>query len=147
MLVRELLRRKVAAVTTVPAGSDLGTAVRLIMKHLVGGLPVVTEDGTVTGFIAERDIVAALDGTAGSVRDLRVDDVMRSPAPTCSAADTLHEVMVRMTRERLRHIAVLDGGRLAGVVSVGDMVKHRLEELQTETGVLRDYVAAQRAAR
>jgi len=117
------------------------------MKHLVGGLPVVAEDGAVTGFIAERDIVVALDGTAGSVRDLLVDDVMRRPAPTCSADDTLHEVVARMTRERLRHIAVLDGGRLAGVVSVGDMVKHRLEELQTETGVLRDYVAAQRPAR
>ena len=147
MLVRELLRRKATTVTTVPADSDLGTAVRLIMKHLVGGLPVVAEDGAVTGFIAERDIVVALGGTAGWVRDLRVDDVMRRPAPTCSADDTLHEVMARMTRERLSHIPVLDGGRLAGVVSVGDMVKHCPEDLQTDTGVLRDYVAAQRAAR
>jgi CBS domain-containing protein len=70
---------------------------------------------------------------------------MRRPAPTCRADDPLPGVMARMTRNRLRHLVVVGDDGIVGVVSVGDLVKHRLEQLETETGVLRDYVAAQRA--
>ena len=111
----------------------------------VAGLPVVAADGAVLGFLAERDIVATVDRHAGGIRHLSVGDVMRRPAPVCGVDDTLHEVMARMTRDRLRHIVVVDAGRIAGLISVGDLVKHRLEELETEANVLRDYVAAQRA--
>jgi signal-transduction protein with cAMP-binding, CBS, and nucleotidyltransferase domain len=75
-----------------------------------------------------------------------VERIMQRP-PICRAEDTLHEVMSRMTRERLRHLVVVDEGRTIGVISVGDLVKYRLEELELEAGTLRDYVAAQRAAR
>jgi signal-transduction protein with cAMP-binding, CBS, and nucleotidyltransferase domain len=70
---------------------------------------------------------------------------MTKPAPTCSAGDAIRDVMTRMTRDRLRHLVVIDQGRPFGVISVGDLVKHRLDELETETGVLRDYVAGRRA--
>jgi predicted transcriptional regulator len=71
---------------------------------------------------------------------------MRRPVPVCSADDSLRDVMARMTRDRLRHLVVLDGDSVTSVISVGDLVKHRLEQLETETGVLRDYVAAYRAS-
>lgn len=70
---------------------------------------------------------------------------MQRPAPTCTVEDILDEVTARMNRERLRHLVVLDGQRMAGIISVGDLIKRRLEELEIETGVLRDYVVAQRA--
>jgi CBS domain-containing protein len=99
----------------------------------------------VVGFVAERDIVKALEASREQAVRLPVQQVMRRPAPTCGSEDSLQEVMARMTRDRLRHLVVVDAGRIAGVISVGDIVKYRLEQLETETGVLRDYVAAQRA--
>ena len=143
MHVRELLRHKSSSVITIEPDADLGTAVRLLMQHGIGGLPVVTSVGAVVGFIAEREIVRSVDENPSGVRHIKAEQVMR-PAPTCQSSDSLHEVMARMTRERLRHLVVLEGGRVAGVISVGDVVKHRLEQLETETGVLRDYVAARR---
>jgi CBS domain-containing protein len=146
MRVREILAKKPSRVVTVAPGEALGTAVRLLMEHGIGGLPVVTPGRAPVGFLAERDVVDAVDRYDGPIRHLRVENVMR-PVPECRADDLLEDVMSRMTRRRLRHLVVVDAGRLMGVISVGDLVRHRLEQLETETGVLRDYVAAQRAAR
>ena len=147
MVVRDLLRMKGSDVISVEPGTDLDAVVHLLMRHRIGGLPVVGADGTPLGFVAERDVVRAVDRNPEGIRHLAVDAVMQAPAPTCTGDDSLRRVMGRMTRERLRHLIVVDGGRIAGVISVGDLVKHRLEQLETEAGVLRDYVAAQRAAR
>ena len=146
MRVGEILARKPPKVITVAPEAELRTAVRLLMEHGIGGLPVVTAGNAPIGFIAERDIVDAMDRYDGPILDLRVEGVMR-PVPECKADDLLEDVMSRMTRLRLRHLVVVDGGRVVGVISVGDLVRHRLEQLETETGVLRDYVAAHRAAR
>jgi CBS domain-containing protein len=105
----------------------------------------VAASGDVVGFVAERDIVRALNGQAGLIHHMLVRDVMR-PAQFCDADDTIQYAMRLMTDERVRHLVVRDHGRMIGVLSVGDMVKHRLEQLETETAVLRDYVAAHRAA-
>jgi len=145
MRVRDLLTRKHSTVITIEADKDLATAARLLMRHDIGGLPVATPTGELRGFLSERDIVRVVDDTPVGIRDVSVRQAMRRPAPVCSSEDTLQEVMARMTRERLRHLVVLDDDRIAGVISVGDLVKHRLEELEVETGVLRDYVAARRA--
>jgi CBS domain-containing protein len=146
MRVREILAKKPSKVITVAPDAELRTAVRLLMEHGIGGLPVATNGGAPIGFIAEREVVSALDRYDGPIGHLRVEGVMR-PLPECKADDTIEDVMSRMTRQRLRHLVVVDGGRIVGVISVGDLVRHRLEQLETETGVLRDYVAAQRAAR
>jgi CBS domain-containing protein len=121
-------------------------AVRLLVAHNIGGLPVVSANGALIGFIAERDVVRVVHENPGAIQHLPVAVIMR-PAPFCDADDALEEVMRRMTRERLRHLVVRDNGRAIGVISVGDIVKQRLEQLETETSVLRDYVAAQRASR
>jgi CBS domain-containing protein len=148
MRVRELLQRKGASSGTVTVKRDapLSAATRLLMDHRIGGLPVVDDRGAVIGLLNERDIVRAVNDGSGSIANLTVDRVMQKPAPTCSTDAPLQELMRHMTLERHRHVVILDGGRLTGVLSVGDVVKHRLDQLETETGVLRDYVAAQRAA-
>jgi CBS domain-containing protein len=146
MQVRELLRRKSGAVVTVRPTDQVSTAARLLMQHNVGGLPVVAEDGSLRGFVSERDIVRGVHAVGYGLTQLSVERIMSRPAPTCSADDPLQEVMSRMTRDRLRHLIVLEHDRLTGVISVGDLVKHRLEQLETEANVLRDYVSAQRAS-
>ena len=145
MSVRELLNRKPTGVVSVTPTTSVADASRVLMDEGVGGLPVVDERGRLVGFLAERDIVGLVDGKASGIRDTPVSSAMRRPAPVCGADESLRSVMTRMTRERLRHLVVMDGERIAGVISVGDIVKQRLEQLETEAGVLRDYVAAQRA--
>jgi CBS domain-containing protein len=148
MRVRQLLERKGSAeVVTIPASADLMVAARLLIQRGIGGLPVVREDGALAGFLSERDVVRAVhEGKAGTPA-LPVEQIMRRPPPTCLLTDGLRETMSRMSRDRLRHLVVVDGGRAVGVLSVGDLVKHRIEELETETGVLRDVVVGQRARR
>ena len=143
--VRDLLERKPARLFTVEPSDHVDAAISQMMAHDVGGLPVVATDGKLVGFVSEREIVRAVRLHAGTFYQLRVYDVMR-PAATCEASDRMREVMRRMTAERLRHLVVHDHDEILGVISVGDIVKDRLEQLETETGVLRDYVAGQRAS-
>jgi len=147
MSVLELLKRKSGGVISLESSAGVTAATRLLMHHGIGGLPVVDDRGSLVGFVSEREVVAAVDDHAQEVRELPVESIMRRPAPMCRSEDSIQRVMERMTRERLRHLVVLQGDRIVGVISVGDLVKHRLEQLETETGVLRDYVAAQRAMR
>jgi len=133
-------------VITVSPKDEVATAIRLLFSEHVGGLPVVAPDGAVVGFIAERDIVKTLNAEPGLVRYMLVRDVMR-PADFCDADDTVEMVMRRMTRDRVRHLVVRENGHMLGVVSVGDMVKYRLGQLELETAVLRDYLAGQRVSR
>jgi CBS domain-containing protein len=132
-------------VVTVGPREEIAQAVRLLFIHNIGGMPVVAPDGGVVGFIGERDIVKTMNGHFGPVRRMLVQEVMR-PAVFCDADDSVETVMRRMTDERVRHLVVRDNGQVRGVVSVGDMVKLRLSELEMETAVLRDYVAAHRAS-
>jgi CBS domain-containing protein len=136
--------RKPATLITIDAKADVATAVRLLIEHNVGGLPVVGAGGAVVGFVAERDVVRALHEGRGTAHP--VQQLMQT-APPCEPDESLPDVMRRMTSQRHRHLVVLERGRLLGVISVGDIVKQRLEELELEAGVLRDVVAGQRAAR
>jgi CBS domain-containing protein len=142
--IRDLVQEQ--RVVTVSPQEEVGKAVRLLFIHNIGGMPVVAADGTVVGFIGERDIVKTMNGHFGPVRHMLVQDVMR-PAAFCDPDDSIETVMQRMTSERLRHLVVRENGHLLGVVSVGDMVKYRLSQLELETAVLRDYLAAQRGSR
>ena len=145
MKVRQLLTRKPAGFVSVEPSATTASAAELLLECGVGGLAVMEGGAKLVGFLSERELASVLTGTETGVRDLPVAAVMKRPAPTCSVDAPIREVMARMTRERLRHLVVTDGDHVSGVISVGDLVKHRLEQLETEAGVLRDYVAAQRA--
>jgi len=92
----------------------------------------------VEGVLAEREVVRGLAHNGPRLLELRARDVMARSVPVCSPLDTVREVMAQMTRTRNRHLPVLDGGKLCGLISLGDLVKHRLEELELEAQVLRD---------
>lgn len=145
MHVRDLIGPSPSNVITIHPRATLAEAADLLMKHKIGGLPVVRRSGELVGFLAEREIAAALVRFPEPLGRVPVEMAMRRPAPTCSSEDQLGTVMRRLTGERLRHLVVMDGGRILGIVSVGDIVKNRLEQVRTEAGVLRDYVAAHRA--
>jgi CBS domain-containing protein len=144
MLVRDLIAKKGATpLITVEPGATVGRAAQLMLQHNVGALPVLDGGHRLVGFLAERDLIEALDRRGSDVRGTPVSVVMRT-APTCTADEKLTAAMARMTHHRARQLVVMDGQRPVGIISVGDIVKHRLDELETETGVLRDYVAAHR---
>ena len=145
MRVRDVLEQKPAAFVTAGPNADVKEVARLMLAHNIGGLPVINGDGMPIGFVAERDVVRVVHDHPGAIQQIPVTAIMRA-APLCEADDALEKAMWRMTRERLRHLVVRDNGRFVGVLSVGDIVKYRLEQLETETAVLRDYLAGQRAA-
>jgi len=144
--VRDLLSKKPSDVVTIGPHDAITSGAERLIAYGIGALPVVDAAGSLSGLLSERDIAGAVGRSVQNLPSMTVEQGMRRPAPVCAADDGLHDVMVRMTRERLRHLVVLENGRVAGVLSVGDLVKHRLDELETEAGVLRDYVAAHRAA-
>jgi CBS domain-containing protein len=138
MKVSSILRSKGTHVETVrPDATVLSVSWDLKLKRI--GALVVSEDGaTVQGLISERDIVAGLTEHGPQLLSMPVRQVMAPATVTCTPDDTLATVMARMTRHRARHVPVVDAGRLAGIVSIGDIVKHRLDELELEANVLRD---------
>jgi CBS domain-containing protein len=138
MKVASILKVKGTSVATTVPGTSIATSARLLRDEHIGAL-VVSEDGaTVLGIITERDIVHALANRGASLLDLPVSLVMTRAPVTCTPDDDIQTVMSRMTRLRVRHLPVVVGGRLQGIVSIGDVVKHRLDELELEANVLRD---------
>lgn len=145
MKVRDLLSTKGRKVVTIRPDATIGTVVHRLALERIGAL-VVSETGRdVAGIVSERDIIQALagDGEAILAPDRRVREIMTSPVITCAPDDGVKSVMAEMTRRRVRHIPVVEAGELAGIVSIGDVVKSRLEEMELETVVLREaYIAA-----
>ena len=138
MRVEQILHDKGGQVETIRPDAKVLMAVHRLRMHNVGAL-VVTRDGArVEGVLSERDIVRGLARYGGELLDMSVVAVMSRGLPVCSPQDSLTSVMGQMTRTRNRHVPVVENGRLCGIVSVGDVVKHRLGELELETNVLRD---------
>jgi len=138
MRVEDILRVKGRAVQTVTSDTSVAMAVHRLAAREIGAL-IVSDDGTrLDGVFGEREVVRAMARRGSGVADLRVRDVMARDVPTCRPEDAILDVMGTMTRTRTRHLPVLDAdGRLGGVISVGDVVKHRLDELELEMLVLR----------
>lgn len=140
MRVSDILARKGAGVVTVRSDVSVATALHKLVLERIGAL-VVSDDGErVDGIVSERDIVRALatDGAELLRPDRRVADIMTHTVRVCAPGDSIKHVMDLMTTHRVRHLPVVDGGRLVGIVSIGDVVKSRLDELELETNVLRD---------
>jgi CBS domain-containing protein len=145
MKVESILETKGRKVETIPPEAELPLVIHKLVSLGIGSL-VVSQDGRkVQGLVSERDIVRAVNRHGERSLDLQAKDVMVRNGPTCSAQNTVQHVMALMTRTRHRHLPVLDdAGNLDGMVSLGDVVKRRLEEMELETSVLRDAYLARR---
>ena len=145
MKVEAILKAKGHEVETTTPDADLRLVINKLSSLGIGALVVTADGRTVKGTISERDIVRGLNKHGGAVLGLRATDVMSRNVPTCSPNDLLQNVMAQMTRTRHRHVPVVDdNGELCGLVSIGDVVKHRLDEIELEANVLRDAYIAHR---
>ncbi|MDX1530035.1 MAG: CBS domain-containing protein [Rhodothermales bacterium] len=144
MTVDEILSTKGTHVVTTTPDTPAEAAARVLMEQRVGALPVVEGD-EVIGVFAERDLVRAIAERGADALRLPVRQLMIAPMETCRPDSPIQEVMRRMTASRLRHLLVVDAEGLCGIVSIGDVVKHRLREAETEAGVLRDYITVTRS--
>jgi CBS domain-containing protein len=145
MNVQAMLTKKGRSIQTIQPWSTIAAAVRqLAGPPRIGALVVTGPEGEIVGLITERDIIRELDRRGGHLLDRQVADVMQRHIPVCSPQDSIEHIMLQMTRLRCRHLPVVERGQLTGLVSIGDAVKHRIDELRLETGVLRDLYLASR---
>ncbi len=142
MNVSSILRRKGTHVETAKPETTVGAAARRLTTNGIGSLVVLDETGDVLGVVSERDLVRALSEHGRSSWSAPIREFLTDRPATCKPEDSLRDVMSVMTRRRARHLPVLAGEALIGIVSIGDVVKGQLEDLQLEVGVLRDYARA-----
>lgn len=142
MKVRTILEKMGRRVETTSPEADASTAARHMSQMGIGSLVVCDGRGQVEGVLDERILVHAMARHGRMVLDLPVRRLMRNARITCSPDHDLKQVMSLMTHERVRHVVVIDRGELVGVVSIGDVVKQRLEEMELEVNVLRDHARA-----
>lgn len=138
-IARLLERRSAAAIVTCDGDVTVADAVNRLARHRIGALPVV-ERGAVIGIFSERDLLIriAREGAAALTRVVR--EVMTAPALTVTPATSVLAALSLMTLRRVRHLPVLDGGRMVGFVSIGDLVKHRIDQIEAEADALRSYI-------
>jgi CBS domain-containing protein len=126
-------------VVTVAPGATVQDLVRLLAQHNVGALVVSSDGSRVDGIVSERDVVRRLDVDA-QVLSTRVEEIMTSEVHTCESSQGLDDLMSVMTQRRIRHVPVVDDGVMVGIVSIGDVVKHKIDALQFERDQLDSYV-------
>jgi CBS domain-containing protein len=141
VLIEHILRRKGSDVITVSAQDPVTTAVAVLGEHNLGALVVAGDDGAIVGILSERDVVRALARDGAAVLQRAVGDLMTTEVTTCGLLMTADDLMSIMTERRIRHIPVVADDRLVGIVSIGDVVKTRIDELETERGALHDYLS------
>jgi CBS domain-containing protein len=141
-MIQNILDRKGAEVFTIRATDTVQSAADRMREHGVAALVVKIGDA-IKGLVSESDIVQAVSRHGEGALSLAVSHVATHPIVKIAPNDSLKRAMSLMTNNRVRHLPVIDDGKLVGIVSIGDVVKHRLEDLETETNVLRDaYIAA-----
>lgn len=141
MTVRAILALKGRDCVTVAPDATLAEAARLLSNHRIGALVITGPERRVIGILSERDIVHRLATTGEGALVQLVGGVMTREVVTCTEDETIPDVMHRMTAGRFRHVPVVDRGRLAGIISIGDVVKFRVAELEREHDALKEYIA------
>ena len=144
MTVEMILRAKGREVEIIRGEATVTMAIHLLTTKGIGALVVSSDGERVEGVFSERDVVRGLARFGADVLGMRVSEIISRPVRMCTSSDSVKHVMAEMTRTRQRHLVVVDEAVLAGIVSIGDVVKSRLEELELETNVLRDAYIAHR---
>jgi CBS domain-containing protein len=140
MNVKAILATKGGDVISIEPGVDLAAAVKLLSKHRIGAVLIRGAGGRLSGILSERDIVHALAEHGTAALTLQVGQVMTRNVTTCGEDDTIASIMEQMTAGKFRHMPVVTKGELVGLVSIGDVVKQRVGEIEHESEALRDYI-------
>ena len=139
MTIQAILGDKGREVATVSADARLSEAVRILGEKRIGALPVV-EGGRIVGIMSERDVIYCLKDHGAEVLDWPVNQVMTSPAITVDPSTQVLNALALITQKRVRHLPVVSGGELVGIVSIGDLVKYRIDRIEFEAQAMRDYI-------
>jgi len=140
MTVKAILSTKGSDVTTIEPTATLSDAVALLAARRIGAVVVTGAEQRVIGILSERDIVRTLAEQGENMLTAPVSEAMTRKVVTCGETETISEIMGRMTAGKFRHVPVVDQGKLVGIISIGDVVKWRLEEMERESAALRDYI-------
>lgn len=142
MNVAAILKLKGRAVSTARPDTNLLEIARRLSTKRIGAIVITSESGDVAGIISERDIIRVIGQRGASALDMPVSEVMTRHVITCHSATTLDELMATMTAGRFRHVPVVEDDGLAGIVSIGDVVKHHVAEVEMEASAMRSYLTA-----
>jgi CBS domain-containing protein len=141
MHVAAILKEKGRAVETARPDTTLTEVARKLAAKRIGAVVITERDGSVSGIVSERDIIRALATEGPASLDWPVSEVMTRNVHSCSEADTIDRLMSLMTARRIRHLPIMEDGALVGIVSIGDVVKHHIAEVEMEATAMRDYIA------
>ena len=139
MTIAAILSTKGGEVSTVPAGTSVRDAVAMLRDRGIGALPVI-DGGAIVGVFSERDLVGCICAHGAEALDLAVHEGMSSPAVTVPADTPVLTALAIMTKQRVRHLPVVESGEIRGIVSIGDLVKYRIERIEAEAQALRTYI-------
>ncbi|MEA3031182.1 MAG: hypothetical protein QOJ53_1495 [Sphingomonadales bacterium] len=139
MTISAILQSKGSEVLTVDCDTKVRDAVALLAERKIGALPVV-RDGAVAGIMSERDVIYCLRSDGAGILDWTVERIMTAPAITVTSATEIMSALSLMTRRRIRHLPVVDGDSLIGLVSIGDLVKFRMDKIEAEAAAMLTYI-------
>jgi len=139
MSVKAILQTKGASVLSITSDASVAEAVTMLSKHRIGALPVIN-DGAVLGIFSERDVVYGIAKEGAAALERPVSEVMTTPAMTVDSDCAVLGALSLMTRRRIRHLPVVDAEGLVGFISIGDLVKHRIEKIESEAEAMRSYI-------
>ena len=142
MHVQAILQAKGSKVYSVPASARVSDAVSALNKHNIGAVVVMDGDGRISGIVSERDVVRLLGRDPAGALKRPISECMTTAVLTCTRDTLIGELMERMTRFRIRHMPVVEKNELLGIVSIGDVVKRKIEETEQEALALREYIAS-----
>ncbi|WP_420381330.1 CBS domain-containing protein [Novosphingobium sp.] len=140
MTIARLIAGRSDTVWTVHADDSVADAIALLAERRIGALPVTDGDGGVAGIFSERDVLYSLRRLGADLLTRKVGDVMTSPVVTVSPDQSALDALALMTKRRFRHLPVMDGGKMVAFISIGDLVKFRIERIEADAEAMRDYI-------
>jgi CBS domain-containing protein len=140
-IARIIAQRGAADIIACDVSTPVSEAVSILATKRIGALPVL-RDGKVAGIVSERDVIYRLADHGGACLDLPVEEIMTAPAVTVEPGTLIDDALAMMTRRRFRHFPVVENGELIGFISIGDLVKYKMDEVQFEAEALRSYIQA-----
>ncbi len=142
MKLAELIRGKSHEIVKIRSDQSIAEAAIALTENKIGALLVENQDGTIAGILSERDIVGGMAPHGADLHDVSVSELMTRDVIRCSPNDSVNEAMAMMTDRRIRHLPVFEGDELVGFISIGDLVKCRIMEVQSEAEALRQYITS-----